>query len=168
MIFMKTEIERKWLLSGVPSENPDEIYDISQYYLKSSGEKTHRVRECKNIYENRYTWTETIKIPNGTISNEESERFIKYDEFKDKSKEAYKVIHKQRKVYYINGYKWEIDTISGDIILCELEFVVDGEPSQENISEIMEVTIPPIISDLIIKEVSDDNGYSNFMLSEPI
>ena len=73
------EIERKFLLKGVPDLKPDEVIKIKQWYLKVDGIWERARSMDSNI--SGIKWVHTIKTRVSEISNIEEEIYLSETEF---------------------------------------------------------------------------------------
>ena len=169
------EIERKFVLSDIPFDvkrglKPSST--ISQFYIEDDNdpEKTFRVRAT--TFQNETTYVRTIKIPiekTNSIGQYEAEDEISEEEFQDYIKKANKRISKTRRVYYIDGNKWEFDNFMDfDLVMCELEMIAKtSEEAEEVEKKLFNVEIPEQIQKVLIKEVTGDKEYSNRVMAVP-
>lgn len=149
------EIERKYLLRGLPadvSRHPSVLID--QGYIPGAAVR-ERVRRTQNGSTLRYF--RTIKVGSGI------ERF----EFEEETTDTFFVAvwpltegHRVRKRRYMvpSGDKtWEVDEFldRDDLVLAEIEL----EHAEES------ATPPPAIAAMIVREVTNEPGFSNYRLS---
>jgi CYTH domain-containing protein len=149
------EIERKYLLRGLPADvlqHPSVIID--QGYIPGAAVR-ERVRRTQDGSTLRYF--RTIKVGSGV------ERF----EFEEETTDTFFVAvwpltegHRVRKRRYMipSGERiWEVDEFldRDAFVLAEIELERADEP----------VTPPPAIAAVIIREVTDEPGFSNYRLS---
>lgn len=150
------EIERRYILSGLPDENIKYIFEIVQYYLNSPDKDIHRIRSSK---ENSITkYYETFKSKIDEMSCEEIETEIDEKKFNELKLKANKVISKKRYVYYYKNLKFEVDDFENGLIICEVEI-----PNRD-----FEFSIPEGILENIVEEITGDYKYSNYKLAEDI
>ena len=153
------ERERKFLLKTIPSHLSKPV-EIFQGYF---GNVPFRVRI--NLFSDKTDLTvENIKVAyigfkhpaGGSEYREEVESLIDpkiaIALLNDCGE---RVIHKTRKYKYIDGNKWEIDFFHGKLeglVVAEFEFVKNDDKT-------------PVTPDFIGKEVTNDERYSNYLLS---
>lgn len=155
------EIERKWLLRGLPkilkSETPD--LEVLQAYLSIKNYPGEiRVRETVNPHDGEMKWYLTFKSL-GTLSREEHEVAVPKWLFDSLASTTTKRLLKT--ISFINYAKFKLEfhvytsaTLIGLIVMeCEFE--------NEHDAEFFE---PPEWLD-IIKEVTDDPKYRNSNLA---
>jgi len=149
------EIERKYLLRGLPADVSQHAFVlIDQGYIPGTAVR-ERVRRTQDGSTLRYF--RTIKVGTGI------ERF----EFEEETTDTFFVAvwpltegHRIRKRRYMipNGERtWEIDEFldRDALVLAEIELERADEP----------VTPPPAIAAMIVREVTDEPGFSNYRLS---
>lgn len=116
---MSIEIERKFLIYNLPSEQPVKSYKIKQGYIAREGSNSVRIREKDGQY---ILSIKTTHIDGGrneleyNISSEEGGVLF--------SSINHDVIEKTRNLYEINGLTWEVDVFSGrnkGLIIAEIE-----------------------------------------------
>ena len=156
---MNLEIERKFLLSELPSVMPTELFIITQLYLEREEGYSERIRmadrkEITSPVFDPTIFTHTIKkyVSDGVY--EETEKVITKEEYDviSKNNPDAKVVLKNRYVYPHNELKWEIDTFHTDnLTIAEIEL-----PNEEYILE-----IPEFITNVMVKEVTGDKQYKN-------
>jgi CYTH domain-containing protein len=150
----KNEIERKWILRGVPpfSNPPDLSYTIHQFYADDGWR--YRASVNNVTYETEYS--KTKKTPNGHGSNLEIESPIEVSEYNEAMNGAKKSITKTRNIFLQNGLKWEVDEfISVKLVIMEVELDSIDQP----------IEIPGFLQDLIIYEVTGIKEFNNSNLS---
>lgn len=145
------EIERKYLLANVPrdlAKLSSEKIIITQFFVDNVKYRmsTYTVkgeRFCEKI----------IKTHVGGITNFEDTEIISYEEYEKAFSEAGKIpIIKLRYEILWGGLKFEVDVFSNiKLIICEVELT---DPKYR-------VNLPEIISNEVIKEVSEDPFFSN-------
>ena len=153
--FTKNEIERKWILRGVPNfmDNPPDLsYIIYQFYAEDGWR--YRCSINNTTYEREYC--KTKKTPNGHGSNLEVENLIEESAYNEASKISKKSVTKTRNVYVYNGLKWEVDDfLSLKLVVMEVEL--------DAIDQTIE--IPQFLRDLVIYEVTGIKEFNNSNLS---
>lgn len=154
------EIERKFLLKNVPNFNRDEIkkYLIHQIYINIDG-KVHRFRMSEDMHNDSpdgRVYVHCVKTPISHGVFEEIENKISPEEFRDMTYKDHSYIIKTRSVYEHGGLKWEVDEYH-DMKLVTLEVELD------DINQ--EITIPEIIEDMMIVEITGQKVFSNQNLS---
>lgn len=148
------EIERRWLTEPA-SKIPKvvSIAEIEQIYLE---EKGSRVR--KSIIRGKVTYTFTKKTYVSPGVNEEQEYEITKEVYNTLPYDNSRLpIRKQRITFNYNNQIFEFDIFDKqlqglNILELELKDIND------------KVELPPFIK--IIKEITKDSNYSNFMLSQ--
>lgn len=147
------EIERKWLIGEsviFPEGLEVEKIKITQVYLKS--DKKERIRTSFSGGINKYT--HTIKRPAEGGGNWELEREISEEEYCElclrADKDCY-IISKERNVFYLDGFKYELDLFSHPIKMQILEV--------EIASFDVKVRIPEWLGSAV--EVTNIKGFSN-------
>ena len=153
------EIERKFLLKRTPEGMFfDRSADITQYYLPQD-EEGYTVRVRDDIRNGTHTYYLTKKKYISPTVNEEIEKQISGEEFHYLKDNALTMISKKRYLHRIDGLLWEIDVFNGlHLIIAEIEL-----PSED-----YELTIPQVITDVLIKEVSGIKEFYNQPLSEAV
>lgn len=149
------EIERKYLLRALPPTQGDvpRSVEIDQGYIPGETVR-ERVRRIRGPESTRYV--RTIKV--GTGMN----RF----EFEEDASAAFFTAvwpltlgHRVRKRrHYIpqDGVIWEVDEfLDRDLVVAELELE----------SEDQAIEFPPAIASVLVREVTDEPGFSNYRLS---
>ena len=153
----KIEIERKYIIKkpSLKSMRETEGYtelEITQIYLESAANVTHRVRS--RIYPDSAVYTETKKIRIDKMSAYEDEGEISESDFKEKSRKIDKStrpILKKRYTFSHNKHTFEID------IYPEWERCAVMETELESRDEL--VDFPSFIE--IVREVTGEREYSN-------
>lgn len=147
------ETERRWLVRSAEFDIPVETMFIEQIYLKSSDNRTERIR--KRGYENAWVYTRTVKDKKVNGSGREIETRIEeleYEVLKRQADPSRRPIFKKRNYFLWQNQYFEldefVDPFTGTLIL-EIEL---DDPKQE-------VIIPPFIK--IDREITDDSSYSN-------
>ncbi len=145
------EIERKYLLDGLPSMPPGALaHRMEQGYFDPG-----RLRRAVGP-NGAVTCTHTVKTGVGLVRNE-TEREISPEEFESLwPRTAGRRLTKTR--YRINDgdLVWEIDDYDRiDLVLAEVEL-----PSPKT-----RVTVPPWLAQHVVREVTDDPDYQNYELA---
>lgn len=139
--------QNKYLLNNFNYPLDDELFYIKQYYLESSDNLEHRLREITfkgNVY---YYYTIQEKISDG-VSYLYEDRRLKRNEILDLFNNSVikKEISKVRKYVVIDNIKYSIDLFSdGKVLLESIE-----KPNEANFD--------------IICDVTNDNNYLNYNL----
>lgn len=158
---MKTlEIERRFHLMRLP-DFTTEILWIEQYYNPLENGDIKRYRQTKNTYTKEVTFEEIIKRNLSKGINEEEHFEISKEEFKYNTLgiRNLKYIGKYRYIYRIKNFKFEIDKFHNiDLIICEVEL-----PSIDT-----EIIFPDFIKELVIKEITGEQEYSNYNLARKL
>lgn len=159
---MHLEIERKFLLKAIPTNKPDEVINIDQYYWKNSKGIWERVRKYESIKEKRFIHTIKKSVAKGVniedekdITSEEFEKFLSKC-FKEGAQS--KFISKDRLIYKISDeIKWEVDVFDSGykLIIAEVEI-----PKKN-----YKLEIPEFIKDVLLMEVTNLKQFSNRNLS---
>ena len=148
------EIERKFLLRGVPRRSGRTVLRIDQGWLP--GEKlVERVRRVRSDEATR--WFRTIKIGHG-LARIELEEEIDHELFRRLWRLTRgRRVSKRRYVYADEERVWEIDRFAGrELVVAETELKDTGES----------VTIPAWLERYVIREVTGDRRYENVNLAE--
>ena len=161
---MALEIERKFLLKGIPQfKSNTECLRISQYYGTYKGERMRfrRTVPTSNPSAAFYDMTKKVFIKHGvydeTISiidkKEYTKRIVTADRYLKKKR--YIVPHDLQS----GGLKWEIDVMAKPLVfvLAEIETPTDDH----------DLTIPLFIEELKIMEVTHLSEFSNYSLAVP-
>jgi CYTH domain-containing protein len=156
---MAIEIERKFLLKGMPSVEPHEIIDINQWYWKNKEGIWERARSW-NSNKTGLKWVHTVKTFISVGVQEEIEKNLTEEEFnkfvercKLKSEEA-RYITKQRWIYPVDrGLYWEVDMFDTGhhLVVAEIEL-----PKKS-----AKFTTPDFIQEKILMEVTSMKQFSN-------
>lgn len=155
---MAIEIERKFLLKGMPNVEPHEIIDINQWYLKNKEGKWERARSW-NSNKTGIKWVHTIKTYISPGVQEEIEKELSEEEFKkfvkkcENTKDA-RYICKQRWIYPVDGgLYWEVDMFDTGhhLVVAEIEL-----PKKS-----AKFTTPDFIKEKILMEVTGMKQFSN-------
>lgn len=161
MINMKIEIERKFLLKAVPDKEPSEIIEILQWYFKNTDGIWERARSCYSD-EKGFYFIHTIKKNISPGVNQEDEKNITSNEFNEfvqkcKTSPDSRYISKERRVYKVDGLKWEVDVFNNGhhLVVAEIEL-----PSLD-----FEIVMPKFIKDRLLLEVTGLKQFGNRNLS---
>lgn len=165
----KLEIEKKYLVK-FPSwdgvfemlDSLDSIKRIEQVYLKPiKGDPAARVRKTVEGFKNKKTYFDiNQKKQIGTAVNKEKEKTISEKEYKkflshkDPNK---KLVSKTRMVFIFKNQTFELDIFKDylkGLLILEIELE----------SEKQKVELPPFLK--IVKEVTDEEKFSNFNLAD--
>jgi CYTH domain-containing protein len=144
------EIERKYLLTGLPAVRPDgEVLEVEQGWLP--GERLQeRVRRVRRGEETR-CWR-TLKTGRGVTRVEvEEEAPAALFEALWPLTEGLRVF-KRRHVIPDAGHVWELDEFTDrELVLAEVELTSADEP----------VTPPPWLAPYVVRDVTDEDAYVN-------
>jgi CYTH domain-containing protein len=158
------EIERKFLLKGLPNRVADEKLYIMQYYIKNSEGIWERARQYHSLSDNHVKYVHTIKKPLGKGINEEIEYEMTLDQFQSflekwEEIDGSRMIHKIRHIYKQGELKWEVDEFLGPMKLVVAEIEI---PTRK-----FKLNIPNFISGITLMEVTGIKTFSNKNLSQP-
>ena len=146
------EIERKWLLKGVPNLNYNKKYDIMQFYTPEK----FRYRRTTDLKTGDIEYIKIKKIPVGYGRNIEKIYACDMQEFASERMKSKRCVHKTRHVYEIDSIKFEIDLMhSPNMVMMEVELKDIDSPME----------IPQEVERFIIKEVTGDDAFSNYNLA---
>lgn len=153
------EIERKYLLSGTPSDAElaglgATPHRIEQVYLRSEDGWVRRVRRVEAAGRTRYV--ETRKREIAGIVREEHEAELDAASYLRRTAEAdpaRRTIRKVRHVFPFAGHELELDVFvePPGLVLLEVEL--------EDASDVPE--LPPVILARMVREVSLERAYMN-------
>lgn len=148
----KEEIERKFLLTGVPSVDYKEQIEIFQFYTDEG------LRFRREVYSDGRV--EYIKLRKDKISHGVNEEDI-YDsdanEFSRHVVNSNLIVRKTRYVHESNGLKFEVDKFHDiDLIMLEVEL--------ENIDQHFEM--PLGILETLRSEVTGNLNYDNVQIAK--
>ena len=155
------EIERKYIiympcieeLTSYPSYT---VSRITQTYIESAEDVTHRVRE--RVFSDHTQYTETKKIRIDRMSTHELEREIGFGEYSEllaRIKSGTTPVHKTRHTFEYLGKTIEIDIYPGWLRTAIMETELEDREEM--------VEFPDFIK--IIREVTGDRRYSNAAMS---
>ena len=153
------EIERKYLLSGAPSDA--ELADlgaqprrIEQVYLRSEDGWVRRVRKVEAAGRTRYVATRKREIV-GIVREEHEEELdaAAYERCLGDADPARRVIRKVRHVFPFAGHALELDVFAEPpgLVLLEIEL--------EDAADVP--ALPPVILVRLVREVSLESAYMN-------
>ena len=153
------EIERKYLLSGAPSEAELTAFGatphrIEQVYLRSEDGWVRRVRKVETAGRTRYVETRKREVVG--IVREELEVELDAAAYLRRAAEAdpaRRIIRKVRHVFPFAGHELELD------IFVEPPGLVLLEVELEDASDVPE--LPPAILARLVREVSLESAYMN-------
>lgn len=157
------EIERKYLLSGVPPEAELEALGasakgIEQVYLRTTDGWVRRVRRV--VADGRARYILTLKQDVEGITRREIESDLAPDEYRRLRGEAdpdRRAILKVRHVIPYRRWTLELDVFGQPPGLVLLEVELDDA------ADVPE--LPPSIAALVVREVSTDPAYANYNLA---
>lgn len=158
----KIEIERKFLLKSLPSAEPDDIYQIEQFYLKNKKGIWERARTYHSE-KSGDKYIHTIKKTVGKGINLEDESEMTQEQFLDFQSKCFQKgiesrhISKERRVYKDGDLKWEVDKFKSgyNLIVAELEI-----PTKS-----FKFAFPKYIEEVKLLEVTGLKQFSNRALS---
>jgi CYTH domain-containing protein len=156
------EIERKYLLKGMPDVEPSEKIKIQQFYFKNKEGIWERARQM-DYGQGVKIFVHTIKTRISDIANDEQEKTLTVEEFEKFKKKCRKYrgnsrfLKKERWIYPMGELKWEIDLFKDDInmVIAEIEI-----PSED-----YEVEIPEYVQKKLLMDVSGMKQFGNRSLS---
>lgn len=158
------EIERKYLLSGAPSDAEladlgTQPHRIEQVYLRTEGDWVRRIRKVEAAGRTRYVATRKREIAGITREEHEEEldaatydRILRADA--DPARQA---IRKVRHVFPFAGHVLELDVFiqPPGLVLLEVEL--------EDASDVP--ALPPVIQARLLQEVSLEGAYMNHTIA---
>lgn len=159
------EIERKFLLKGIPDKKPSEIIKINQWYLKNEEGVWERIRSW-NSNVNGKKWIHTIKTRISDMSNIEEEKEVTEKEFIAFQRKCHSKINqgrsiiKERRIYIDGENKWEVDVFKSG---CQLTIAEVEIPSED-----YELVIPEFIEKKNLMEVTGLKQFSNRSLANKV
>ena len=158
----KLEIERRYLFNSCNIHKLLKrrgisyiIISMEQFYLKASSKETLRYRKEDDKY------IKNIKKGSGLVREEFEEEVDKATYKKAKLANSGGVIKKSRLKFYINGNKFELDIFKDKLeglSILEVEFA--------NLKEANKFKLPKFLKKYIIKEITNENIYSNGAISK--
>ena len=159
------EIERKFLLKGIPDKKPSEIIKINQWYLKNEEGVWERIRSW-NSNLNGKKWIHTIKTRISDMSNIEEEKEVTEKEFIAFQRKCHlktnqgRSIIKERRIYIDGENKWEVDVFKSgcQLVIAEVEI-----PSED-----YDLSIPEFIEKKNLMEVTGLKQFSNRSLANKV
>jgi CYTH domain-containing protein len=148
------EIERKFLLRGLPPglENDNAILIVQEYLLTGDPEIRIRAKGKKFML--------TQKTGSG-LTRTETEIEIPYEvyEILENLSSSSRLVKYRYKIQGDDGLTWEIDEYQGalleGLVIAEVEL-----PSEDTSPQ-----MPQCISDVFVKQVTDDPAYKNQSLA---
>jgi len=155
------EIERKWILSNLPTLESFRSRGIAHYYTKE-GRFTMDTYSDGNV-----KFIHCIKKPLQEIGgNSEEEKEIDSKTFLKKT-EGIIPLRKTRTDFLIGGRKWEVDVFQEiTLIIAEVEWIFPLEDIR--MQEVEAYQVPEEMRPFIISEVTGNSDFSNFQLSQKI
>lgn len=154
---MKHEGQRRFLLSKIPdglNENSPVYRRITTHYLYDNGMTQVYITESNDNGNSFCTLTEVIEFE-GEV--EEITREIHKDVYKILPLVAIKGIAKDRYVDVIDGCMWIIDRL-----FFEREEIIVAKVTQNHPKHsVRDIKVPKMISDVLIREVTDDLRYKS-------
>jgi CYTH domain-containing protein len=159
------EIERKFLLKGLPDKKPTDIIKINQWYLKNDEGVWERIRSWDSNT-NGKKWIHTIKTRISDMSNIEEEKEVTEKEFLAFQRKCHSKINqgrsiiKERRIYIDGENKWEIDLFKSgcQLVIAEVEI-----PTED-----YELAIPEFIEKKNLMEVTGLKQFSNRSLANKV
>ncbi len=147
------EIERKYLLEGLPDRaTAATSIEIVQGYLPGT-KILERIRRIRQADEDRFV--RTIKLGRGVSRIEVEEPMTKQLFAALWPLTAGRRIHKRRYLVPDGDFTWEIDEfLDQPLVLGEIELPDERHP-----------TIPEWLTPHVIREVTDEPGYTNAHLA---
>ncbi|MBL4800565.1 MAG: CYTH domain-containing protein [Emcibacter sp.] len=122
---VNVEIERKFLLSSIPSEKPERRYKIRQGYIAREAGNVVRIRAQDDKY------ILSVKTPAKGIGRFEIETMVNGDEAEVLFKACPQpLIEKIREIYPVGNHIWEVDIFTGaneGLIIAEVELSSEKE-----------------------------------------
>mgnify|MGYP003418867282 FL=1 len=159
---MKLEIERKFIVSSLPKKEPDNVFNIEQFYIKNEKGIWERARTYhSDTTGDLYIHTVKKSISKGVNMEDEYDMsIVEFNKFREKCyKLGYESRHisKERWIYNDGPLKWEVDKFNSGyhLIIAEIE-----TPTKK-----YNLPIPKFMSDIILLEVTGLKQFSNRSLS---
>lgn len=148
------EIERKFLLSGVPTPMPRaRVVQLEQGYLPGA-RIIERLR--KSTRGNRSTHVRTIKFGRGIVRTEVEEPTSAAMFATLWPLTEGKRVWKERRSVRDGAHTWEIDVFADrDLVLAEVELTRPDE----------EVPLPAWLAPFVVRDVTDEPAYLNYRLA---
>lgn len=149
------EVERVFLLRGMPDIGSAERWRIEQGYLAGTGAIAGRLRRT-TMPDGSLVHHHTVKQGVGLVRIER-ETTISSDVFDAQwGNTRGRRVHKVRHRVPFDGLVWEVDQFADmPLVLAEVEL-----PNERHLLQ-----IPPWLEHLIRREVTEDERYRNFMLA---
>lgn len=149
------EIERRFIMRKLPTTCANEIIFIEQYY----DDFGVRYRKSFNKTTEKLLCEKTIKSKVSAATNNEENLEISLETFEKETNENQRYVRKLRYVYYFSGFKFEVDSFDNiHLIIMEVEL----EDAKQTIH------FPMWLEKLIIKEITDEPEFSNYILSRKL
>lgn len=148
---MSLEIERKYLLSGLPDTTPDKVLAITQLYTKDG-----RYRSVVDMHSYTIDYVETKKTPVAPGIHEEDERYIGVFEYFSQIPNVVCGLEKIRYVFSENRLKYEVDYYP-HIHLYTLEVEL------KSMDQYFEM--PIWLEKYVVREITGEENYSNYHLA---
>ncbi len=161
------EIERRYLLSAQPT--PAQLAalgarprQVEQAYLRRHDEWVRRVRRIEEAGSARFVATRKRDAAGvaGGIARDEIEHDITSEEYARclaDADPARRVIRKVRHVIPWERWTLELDVFASPRGLVLLEVELD------NVADVP--SLPPVLAELVVREVTDDPAYTNYGLA---
>lgn len=156
------EIEKRYLVKSAPVKKilkndfvEYKTVKLEQFYLVANIDETLRYRKEGNIY------IKNSKRGSGLVREESEVQVSRSEYLNAKRKNSGGVIKKQRVVFELNDYRFELDIFKGalrGLRILEIEFAT--------LEEAQSFTMPQLLKPLIIKEITNETIYSNGALSK--
>lgn len=158
------EFERKFLLKRPMDLEPESVIQIYQGYINNGQGAPYRIRMQVEDGADRYYKVQktTTGIP-GVV--EEHTRDMSRDEWLELLPQCGRGLDKVRRVYTIGDHRWEEDRYT-DLTLITLELELLSEDAVDGTyTQLMSIPVPEEICPFVIKEVTGDTSFSNYMLA---
>lgn len=147
------EIERKWLMKGIPNLEYVKKLDIVQFYTS----EMFRFRKTVDLKTGDVEYYKIKKKSVGFGKNIETIHYCTREEYDIERTKSRRYVHKTRHIYEEDGLTYEIDLMhSPNLVLMEIELKDIDFPVYP---------MPREIERFIIKEVTGDPAFNNFNLS---
>ena len=159
----KLEIEKKFIVKGLPNKPLYDVVKIEQFYWKNSAGIWERARIWDSSKDGK-KWIHTIKTPAGKGANIEEEHDLtelEFTAFVERSKrDEGKHLSKVRNIYIDeNRMKWEVDVFNEvHLIIAEVEL------PKKNFS----LKIPRFMKQIILLEVTNLKQFGNRSLANKL
>ncbi len=156
---MATEIERVFLLTGMPANMPaGEVWKIDQGYLQPDPHAAlteGRVRRTTHA-DGSVSWVHTIKRGIGRIRHEQEQQMTQQQFDAAWPRTAGRRIRKIRTRIAHGALVWEIDQFL-DLPLCLAECELPAPDTQ--------MPIPEWLKPVIVREVTEEPEFRNYQLA---